>query len=529
MSDRSFTLTVNGKDNASKIIGGVNRSLVGMKDNLLSMRGLIAGALGGFAVSAVWSGLKSTAEAMDEVGKASDRIGIATESLIGLKWAADQSGNSLEDLERGMVKMSRNIAEAAAGTGKATADSLGEIGLSAEQLLRLRPEQQLGKIADGLNAVENQADKIRIAMDIFGRTGADLLNFLNEGSEGFEKFRKEAEETGQIFSREEAAKMEVFNDQLNKMAKSFSSLKIAVAGMAAPDVITGAKIVTDLINGVDSVETDAFLEGLVFDADRLAIKRSRATGGFLRGADAATREERQAKFLEAVRNNPRMFASTNAPEFLDERGLEEYSRLRGQAQQPAHLAIEKFGEFFAAQEPAGKKAAADEGQPTPQELLGVVNGIQGGFMDLVGVAERTGVNIGSTLATGVETGWEQRKQAIKDRITEIQEAVKTPQELLIEGLAEVEMLTKNGLSEETAERQRRVLRRQFSNVETETRLAARESRFLTRAPGGSSPELEAAKQREKQRKIAEQQLAVAKQMADDIRRIRDDQPATADF
>jgi len=88
-------------------------------------------------------------------------------------------------------------------------------------------------IADGLEKVENHSDKVRIAMDIFGRTGGDMLITMEQGAEGIRLAIKEAELLGITFKDEQGAMVEEANDAMTKLGQiakgAFNQITIALA------------------------------------------------------------------------------------------------------------------------------------------------------------------------------------------------------------------------------------------------------------------------------------------------------------
>jgi hypothetical protein len=69
-------------------------------------------AAGGTLTAPFIAATKIFADMGDEINKASQRTGIAVEELSALKYAADQSGSSLGDLEVSLKKMSVLITNA---------------------------------------------------------------------------------------------------------------------------------------------------------------------------------------------------------------------------------------------------------------------------------------------------------------------------------------------------------------------------------------------------------------------------------
>jgi hypothetical protein len=525
MSNNNVNININGKNNASPALNSVGKSV----DTLSGQMGRLKAAFGLFVGARVLrgavSGLMDTASMMDEVGKSSDKIGIATESLISLRWAAKQSGIEFDSLEKSLIKMSRNLSEVASGGGKAVSDSLGEIGLSARQLMTLKPEDQIGRIADGLNALPNQADKIRIAMDIFGKAGADMLPLLNEGSAGMREFVKEAGEMGMIFSREDAAQMEAFNDQISKMTSSLEKLKVTILGMAAPNVTAAAQIATDTINGTSSVESRAFWS-IARRLNPLNLGASAAME--LRGDDIRSDPSLANDLAVGPVSQEDIQAGVDAARAA----TEEHERRRMAMQASA---IGRFTDFLS----TGSVGTEEKAEPTMkdaakarEEVLEVVGGIQAGFGMLIGAASESGLEVGTSLVKGIEVGWDQSQQRLKDRIQAITDAVKTPREEFLEGMKEVDELAGKGLDQETANRQRAALKERFEatlpSLKVELpQLANREFRALTMAPGANSPELRAAQEAQRQTKIAERQALLQVEANRLLKDIADQQPQEA--
>ena len=137
-----------------------------------------AAAAGGVAVL-----LKSSIDMADQAGILAGKLGVTTEALSRLQYAAKLSDVSQQSLESGMKRLSRTLTESAAGTGEA-AKAFEALGLSAKDLINLPVDQQLGAIGDALNTVENASQKAAIAQQIFGRSGVDLIPILKEGTTG---------------------------------------------------------------------------------------------------------------------------------------------------------------------------------------------------------------------------------------------------------------------------------------------------------------------------------------------------------
>lgn len=174
------------------------------------------------------SNLDEVAARIDPIAKTSAKLGIATENLIGLQHAAEQTGVSANTLNMALQRMTRRVSEAAMGTGEAKA-AIKELGLDAKELNRLSPDKQFARIADAMNRVGNQSDRVRLAFKVFDSEGVALVNTTRLGSKGLGEMAAEAESLGITVNSIEAKKMEDLTDAVDRANKSWMGLKTSVA------------------------------------------------------------------------------------------------------------------------------------------------------------------------------------------------------------------------------------------------------------------------------------------------------------
>lgn len=182
--------------------------------------------------------------AIDILAKTADRLGLTTEALVGLQFAAGQTGVENNVLATSLQRLNRRLAEVAITGGGTAKKSLDALGLTAEELLRLPLEEQFGVIADRLGEISSQADKTQIAFGFFDTEGGKLLNTLRLGSTGLADFRKESEALGISISRVDAAKIEAANDTLNKLSLTFvgAAQRAAISLAPAIDFVADALV-----------------------------------------------------------------------------------------------------------------------------------------------------------------------------------------------------------------------------------------------------------------------------------------------
>lgn len=212
--------------------------------------GVLGGAVGAaLSITAV----KGAVDMLDQLDDLSEKTGIATEALSALRYAGEVVGTPIEALATGVRKLSLNMA-AAAGGGKEQAAAFQAIGVSFKNLdgsLR-GSDQVLGAIADKFASFRDGPEKAALAVELFGKAGADMIPLLNKGSAGMEELRQEAERLGVVFSGDRAAQAAEFNDNLKKIQISAQGFAGVLAGEMVPTLNELAKIFLESSGGAKS-------------------------------------------------------------------------------------------------------------------------------------------------------------------------------------------------------------------------------------------------------------------------------------
>jgi len=211
-------------------------SLKGFGSSVISVRNAVIGLAGaggfGFLV-------KSSLESVDALAKTSDKLGIATEKLAGLRHAAELTGVSAGTMDMALQRMTRRLAEAAQGGGEAKA-AIEQLGLDAQKLAAQSPDKSFREIATAMESVDQQSEKVRLAFKFFDSEGVALVNTLALGSKGLNEAGKEAEQLGIAISRIDAAKVEAANDAMTRASAVFKGAGQAAAVELAPFIESAA-------------------------------------------------------------------------------------------------------------------------------------------------------------------------------------------------------------------------------------------------------------------------------------------------
>ena len=178
---------------------------------------------------------KSTADYAGDMYDMARGAGIGVEAFQKLAYAGRMSGVETEKLSASLVKFDRMVAEATGGnkTYMQTFEDLGiKIKDSAGNLRQ--PNEIFEDVADIFHNTEDGIGKTALAVELFGKSGADLIPMLNDGKAGLKAFYAEAERLGLALSNEMIAKGDAFSDQLENIGEQVKGVKLQLGAALIP-------------------------------------------------------------------------------------------------------------------------------------------------------------------------------------------------------------------------------------------------------------------------------------------------------
>lgn len=241
------TLTIDLQAKLAKFETDLNRagnSMDALNKRVNSMASSFSRAFGAAGIGIGVAGLaalaKSGIDAADSLNDMSDRLGVSVKDLASFKLAAQLADTSLEGVGEGIAKLTRSIGESEAGN-KRMADALKQLGISARD-----PKEAFFQLADGVQRVQDPAQRAALLTQVLGRNYQELIPLLNQGAEGLRRSARESESFAETMARlaPEAGK---FNDQLD-------TLKFRAAGATAA-------LLDDLVPAVNRLSLE-FSEGI---------------------------------------------------------------------------------------------------------------------------------------------------------------------------------------------------------------------------------------------------------------------------
>ena len=259
----AFRSVNNRANNLQKSFSGLSSSVAGLATSFGALVGV--GALGSFSKDLISLG--------DRLQKVSIQTGITVEELEILQFAASQAGVGTDQLNAAVQKFSINVGKAEDGT-KLQADAFESLGISIKDASgNLKGQSTLFvEVADAIAGIEEPAVKARLASDLFGRTGVELLALLNLGAVGIADYGETLREAGGIIGKAASDDFSAFNDQLDLLNRS-------LRGKFVPTLVAVLPALTALAENLDHIAKFAGIVATAFIAAKIPVLLAAITGG----------------------------------------------------------------------------------------------------------------------------------------------------------------------------------------------------------------------------------------------------------
>lgn len=185
----------------------------------------LSAAVGGLSIMSVKSAVVGFTEMGEAVQKGALKAGMSVEQYQRMKYVAEQSGTSIEAMEGSLSKLNRQMGDAAAGKNKNLAGLMQRLGVSMRDSNgQVRSGiDLLPQLADAFQRNENPAVRARMGMALFGKSYAEILPLLAEGSEGIADNLKRFDRIKGVLGPDEI-------NAAKKLGDSFKDLELVMKG-----------------------------------------------------------------------------------------------------------------------------------------------------------------------------------------------------------------------------------------------------------------------------------------------------------
>lgn len=273
---------------------GAKSALGKMKNDLMAI---------GAGVGVVGIGAKLAKEAIQwdvAVKKLSGITGATAKETSELLAVANYMGIAMEDSAGAFAKFSKNVGaakekmEVARAEGKLGTDIFSKLGYTLEDIKGKNTVEVFKMIQERLRGMKDGAEKTRVEMELFGRTGYQMHAMLNMSAEQMDKVAERAKAMGLIIDDETAAKSAKLNRELKDLENTGKRFAVSIGHELVPVFNDYAKGVLDVAKEFESMtaEQKEAIGGIVkFGAEAgavIVVMRSLTSAlGFMRLATLA--------------------------------------------------------------------------------------------------------------------------------------------------------------------------------------------------------------------------------------------------
>lgn len=154
------------------------------------------------------------------------------------------------------VSTAQDKMQVASAEGKLATDMFSRLGVSIDQIEGKNTLEVFKIIQDRLRNMKDGAEKTRVEMELFGKTGYQLHGMLNMSADAMKQVEDRARAMGLIIDDEAARKSAAFNRQLKDMEQTGKRLAIMIGQELLPVVMEYAQGAIDLTKSYSNLATE---------------------------------------------------------------------------------------------------------------------------------------------------------------------------------------------------------------------------------------------------------------------------------
>ena len=209
---------------------------------------------GAMSLSAVGMGalLQQTLQFSDAISDLAKGFDLTVAKTLQFRDAIKQSGGNAEGASKILSTLFSKIDEARSGN-EAVISQFERIGISFEELSRMKPEEALNRVFTALSKIGDTYQRVKAVKELLGKQGiglelSEVASRLNMSTAAYNQYAKSIEKVAQV------------NDNL---AQSFDNMKIAFADMIAPLTRDGVVSIEKFKAAMVGITAAAVVGGLI--------------------------------------------------------------------------------------------------------------------------------------------------------------------------------------------------------------------------------------------------------------------------
>lgn len=189
--------------------------------------GAAIGAAAVAAGAALYKVGSGAAETLDRIDKMSQKIGVSRQGYQEWEYILSQNGMEIDKLQVGIKSLTTSIGQAADGTGKG-AEAFRQLGVSIRDAQgELKSQEAIFEdTVRALQAYPEGADKARLANELFGRSGQELMPLLNSTAGSVDELKQRAHELGLVMDDDAIDAGVKFQDTMDSLKHAFNAVMV---------------------------------------------------------------------------------------------------------------------------------------------------------------------------------------------------------------------------------------------------------------------------------------------------------------
>jgi hypothetical protein len=308
---KGLSFDIFAKDKTGQAFDAVKNRVRGLDDSFSKLKKAALVFGGG---TAIFGWLKGAASAAEHINELSARLGVSAQVLSQYQLIAGETGVELDSIGKAMQMLAKNSVEASSGSGAAS-EALNKLGIDALNFKNLSIDQQFALVAEKIQGIENPSERVSIAMALMGKSGAEMLQVMENGGQGLLDMQRKADSLGITLDNTTTGAIDSMMDAFGNLGLQVMALGQHLLSKFAPIIEFIAETLQVVLAGAIIIVRDGFraaiqviinfigtvVKGLGFLTEKLSIlpgevgdtfKRLgdslKDYGGILQSVDAST-------------------------------------------------------------------------------------------------------------------------------------------------------------------------------------------------------------------------------------------------
>lgn len=230
-------------DSISKTDGKAKGLMTSMGNGIKTVGkwGLAIGGAAAAGGAALFGMANNAAQATDRIDKMSQRLGMSREAFQQWDYVLSQNGVTIDSMQTGMKQLTKHMAGVTSGAessisvySRLDSSLIDVINSGASQ------EEVFKQTIISFQGMEDGVEKARLAQELFGKQGQEMLPMLNASSGSVEELMQKANDLGIVLSGDSIDAGVLFTDTMDSLKRGLGAVVTQVGVNVMPMIQTFA-------------------------------------------------------------------------------------------------------------------------------------------------------------------------------------------------------------------------------------------------------------------------------------------------